>query len=120
EFVLAADRKVATERVEVEMPAFRLQLFEYEGTGKRGEATQGNFHRRREPAQVPAFPLRYQKGGLGQVVLGGNVFQHVIRQPAVEEADAGRVAVKQLGGEGVDYVERYGHWRSPCIPCSLE
>src|SRR5690606_24214768 len=102
---VAGDVQVAAEGMEVEAFAVGVQSLEDEGAGQRGVPAERNLHRRREPAQVPAFLLRYEEGGFRKVVLRGYAFKHVVGQPAFEQADSCRVAVKEVGGEGVDYVQ---------------
>jgi hypothetical protein len=72
-------------------------------------AAQVNFDRRGEPTQRHRVDARNHKGGLGQIVLGGDRSQHAIFQPLFENDHGRGVAGEQSAGESVDLEKWYFH-----------
>ncbi len=79
-----------------------VDLEQHVGAGQGRMATERNFGGRGEPADMPALPFTDHKGCFRQVVLGGDVLHQLVRQPAVEPIDHGRVAGKRAMAKGVD------------------
>lgn len=99
------DGEGAAARIEYDVFGWEPEaLEENKGGGEGGVPAEIDFDGGREPAEAVAVSFLDEEGGFGQVVLGGDVLEERIGQPAFEGADGGGVATEQLGGERVHLV----------------
>ncbi len=70
--------------------------------GQGGVAAEIDLDRRRHPAQVEVIAAFDHEGGLGEIVLGRDRLQLLVRQKFLEQANPSRVAGKHPVGESED------------------
>ncbi len=106
EIGLAVDGEGAAAGLKGDLVGGEAEAFEeHEGGGEGGVAAKVDFDGGGEPTQVVAAGLLDEEGGFGEVILGGDLLEDFVGQPAFEGTDGGGVAAEELRGERVHLVE---------------
>ena len=84
--------------------ALLIEVQHHESRGQGGVAAQVDLPAGSEPAQAVRLTLPDGEGGLGKIVLPGDVHHQRLRQPRVQHTDRRLVAVKNRVSKGVNDV----------------